>query len=309
MSHKTFVTALSLAACSFISITATAQTVGNRASTVDTSSGARDFVTSSSPLPDGGTIMSSHYPGNPSATYVAEATLAPNYGASQGYQYQQQQPTGNGYQQSFQQNNPQYQQFAPETRANADNREPAPLQNNNQSPTQQVSYQTTQQPAYNNNQVPQYRMPTYPNYPANHQNYGAWQQGYGPVARTAANTSNDSSGLQWRTAGTAAYTAQAPACCGSQPPASNVYAPGFQPPPQQYAPVQQPPTAFQAPAPPTGYNPYGYTNPAVNRATWRPLIPLRALPAGTYVGQGLIGQPVAYVDGEPVRNFFRYVSP
>lgn len=33
------------------------------------------------------------------------------------------------------------------------------------------------------------------------------------------------------------------------------------------------------------------------------------LPVGTYYGTGLVGQPKAYVDGQPVRNFFRFVFP
>ena len=62
-----------------------------------------------------------------------------------------------------------------------------------------------------------------------------------------------------------------------------------------------------------GSNPYpnpGYSisQPYV-RDTWVPMIPLRSMPYGTYLGQGIIGQPVAYVDGEPVRNFLRYIFP
>ena len=62
-----------------------------------------------------------------------------------------------------------------------------------------------------------------------------------------------------------------------------------------------------------GGNPYpnpGYSisQPYV-RDTWVPMIPLRSMPYGTYLGQGIIGQPVAYVDGEPVRNFLRYIFP
>lgn len=62
-----------------------------------------------------------------------------------------------------------------------------------------------------------------------------------------------------------------------------------------------------------GGNPYprqgfGISQPYV-RDTWVPMIPLRSMPYGTYLGQGIIGQPVAYVDGEPVRNFLRYVFP
>lgn len=39
------------------------------------------------------------------------------------------------------------------------------------------------------------------------------------------------------------------------------------------------------------------------------LLPFRNLPPSTYLGQGLIGQPTAYVDGQPFRNLFRYISP
>lgn len=46
-----------------------------------------------------------------------------------------------------------------------------------------------------------------------------------------------------------------------------------------------------------------------NRVNFTPLISLRNLPPGTYLGQGIIGQPKAYVDGEPVRNLFRYILP
>jgi hypothetical protein len=35
---------------------------------------------------------------------------------------------------------------------------------------------------------------------------------------------------------------------------------------------------------------------------------LQNMPPGTYVGRGLIGQPAAYVDGQPLRNLIRYIS-
>ena len=83
-------------------------------------------------------------------------------------------------------------------------------------------------------------------------------------------------------------------------------------------------TQFVSPPPNTGagslrtYPQYGgnpYPNPGYGisqpyvRDTWVPMIPLRSMPYGTYLGQGIIGQPVAYVDGEPVRNFLRYIFP
>lgn len=51
-------------------------------------------------------------------------------------------------------------------------------------------------------------------------------------------------------------------------------------------------------------NPFGS-----NRVNYSPLISLRNLPPGTYLGQGVVGQPKAYVDGEPVRNLLRYILP
>jgi len=42
---------------------------------------------------------------------------------------------------------------------------------------------------------------------------------------------------------------------------------------------------------------------------YTPLFQFRNLSPGTYLGQGLIGQPIAYVDGQPIRNLLRYISP
>ncbi len=42
---------------------------------------------------------------------------------------------------------------------------------------------------------------------------------------------------------------------------------------------------------------------------YTPLLNFRNMPAGTYLGQGIIGQPTAYVDGQPLRNLLRYISP
>jgi len=42
---------------------------------------------------------------------------------------------------------------------------------------------------------------------------------------------------------------------------------------------------------------------------YTPLLNFRNMPQGTYLGQGIIGQPTAYVDGQPFRNLLRYVSP
>ena len=42
---------------------------------------------------------------------------------------------------------------------------------------------------------------------------------------------------------------------------------------------------------------------------YTPLLNFRNMPQGTYLGQGIIGQPTAYVDGQPFRNLLRYISP
>ncbi len=61
--------------------------------------------------------------------------------------------------------------------------------------------------------------------------------------------------------------------------------------------------------PPTAtYTIPGY-NAAATNSPYRPVVRLQNLPPGTYVGQGIIGQPKAYVDGQPMRNLFRYILP
>ena len=38
-------------------------------------------------------------------------------------------------------------------------------------------------------------------------------------------------------------------------------------------------------------------------------VTLQNMPVGTYLGTGVVGQPTAYRDGQPVRNLFRYITP
>ena len=45
------------------------------------------------------------------------------------------------------------------------------------------------------------------------------------------------------------------------------------------------------------------------RGQYPNLLGFRNLPPGTQVGQGIIGQPTAYVDGQPFRNLFRWFLP
>lgn len=54
--------------------------------------------------------------------------------------------------------------------------------------------------------------------------------------------------------------------------------------------------------PTTAYSPYLTGN-------FQPIVATQNMPPGTYLGRGLIGQPTAYVDGQPMRNLFRYIFP
>ena len=63
-------------------------------------------------------------------------------------------------------------------------------------------------------------------------------------------------------------------------------------------------------APTIGSVPGGFPNPVGTRPNaYQPLLRLQNMPPGVYLGQGIIGQPTAYVDGQPLRNLLRYISP
>lgn len=42
--------------------------------------------------------------------------------------------------------------------------------------------------------------------------------------------------------------------------------------------------------------------------TYKPLVPMMAVPQQYYFGRGIIGQPKLYVPGQPIRNVLRYLS-
>lgn len=44
-------------------------------------------------------------------------------------------------------------------------------------------------------------------------------------------------------------------------------------------------------------------------SAYRPIAPIGTTPANSYVGPGILGQPKAYVPGQPLRNFARYLLP
>jgi hypothetical protein len=68
--------------------------------------------------------------------------------------------------------------------------------------------------------------------------------------------------------------------------------------------------AYLAPAPYS--TPYATSVPYVSSSAttvYQPLVPIVSAPPSYYVGRGVIGQPKMYVPGQPIRNFFRYLSP
>ena len=86
--------------------------------------------------------------------------------------------------------------------------------------------------------------------------------------------------------------------------------------------IQDPGTTFQQPVVQqpyfnnVGQPQFGYQNnnrwwtPFVSGSgVYQPVVRLANVRPGTYLGQGIIGQPTAYVDGQPLRNLLRYISP
>ena len=91
-----------------------------------------------------------------------------------------------------------------------------------------------------------------------------------------------------------------------QPPSLNI-----QDPTQVGAGFQQQPYFNNTVQPQFGFqNNNRWWNPIVTGSgAYQPIIRLANIKPGTYLGQGIIGQPTAYVDGQPVRNLLRYISP
>ena len=53
--------------------------------------------------------------------------------------------------------------------------------------------------------------------------------------------------------------------------------------------------------------PTNATTAPVTTAQYAPLIQVRSMPPNVYAGQGIVGSPKLYVDGQPVRNLLRYL--
>ena len=75
-------------------------------------------------------------------------------------------------------------------------------------------------------------------------------------------------------------------------------------PPVIYRVEPVPPTRVVLPPPPivTSGNSY------VPVVSYKPLVPVTAMPPQYYLGRGLFGQPKLYVPKQPMRNFLRYLS-
>ncbi len=75
------------------------------------------------------------------------------------------------------------------------------------------------------------------------------------------------------------------------------------------------PTAYQQGCGPTGVPTYPISaGPAPYAAPQtapgaRPFVPIARMPNQVYISRGLIGQPVVYVPGQPLRNGLRYILP
>jgi hypothetical protein len=79
--------------------------------------------------------------------------------------------------------------------------------------------------------------------------------------------------------------------------------------PQQCAPTLPPDGALGAYVPPTitpNWNPNMYSP---NNSGYRPLFSLGQENYNVVLGRGILGQPTAYVPGQYVRNFLRYIFP
>lgn len=79
---------------------------------------------------------------------------------------------------------------------------------------------------------------------------------------------------------------------------------------------QPPQIQYQIPGQTPAAPQYGYQNPNYAQSPWltgspgayQPLVRVFN-PQGAFLGQGVMGQPEAYVNGQPVANFFRYWLP
>ena len=137
-----------------------------------------------------------------------------------------------------------------------------------------------------------------PNYVNPAANYAAGYQGYQPLPQ-AANTV-PALNIQMPQGMANGLGNTNPNCCAPQPAAATGGYQGYQG--YQFQPGVGTPQFGRS------NNPW-WSSFLTGSGRYTPLIQFRNMPPGTYLGQGFIGQPTAYVDGQPIRNLLRYVSP
>jgi hypothetical protein len=81
--------------------------------------------------------------------------------------------------------------------------------------------------------------------------------------------------------------------------------------PSVSAPTINVPSVSTVPVPGScGSEPWRTVAPvAPSSVGFQPLLPIFSMPPTVYVARGILGQPVIYVPGQPVRNFLRYLGP
>ena len=72
--------------------------------------------------------------------------------------------------------------------------------------------------------------------------------------------------------------------------------------------VVAPPASSNLPATVCCLPPSAYQSVVGTSKTQSAVVSLQNMPQGTYVGRGLVGQPAAYIDGQPLRNLIRYIT-
>ena len=80
-------------------------------------------------------------------------------------------------------------------------------------------------------------------------------------------------------------------------------------PPAATPPAATPPVVVPPPIGPPSYTTPGIALPPASAAPAGALVTVAATPAAIEIGQGLLGQPKAYVPGQTFRNWLRYFTP
>ena len=252
-----------------------------------------EFIESSSPLPDGGKVVSRSTPGNEIQTVTTSPTNS--------------------------------------SRSVLDNRSSVNETSQRNSVLKQAATTSI---------TPQYRYP----YPASRGIAPRIAQGglFYPPVRASRTCTNCAVPFQLPTLGISGTTTTARQvygtgnCCAPQiNPTTTLQVPALQAPVLQVQPPasqvpslavpQQNPAAFspgfnpgfQAVPPPPGVGTPQFGSQAntfwtpfvTGSGVYQPVIRIANLRPGTYLGQGIIGQPTAYVDGQPLRNLLRYIFP